>query len=104
MQGTCMSNTIYCVVLWDKCQHISVVTTSKARVRGDKIYKRHLLHQACVILKTHNLHFQNKEGMKINNIVFITYSFIALKDSANSLTLRREARLHIIASTLALCC
>lgn len=51
MQGTCMSITIYCVVLWDQCQLNSVVTSSKARVRGDKIYKRHLLHHACLILK-----------------------------------------------------
>lgn len=53
MQGTCMSITIYCVVLWDQCQLNSVVTSSKARVRGDKIYKRHLLHHACLILKKH---------------------------------------------------
>lgn len=40
---------------------------------------------------------------KMYNFVY-THSFLALKDSANSLTLRREARSHIMASTLALCC
>lgn len=43
------------------------------------------------------------KGVKLGTLVY-THSFLDLKESANSLTLRRAARSHIMASTRALCC